>query len=244
MYTEESENIIKNLENKIQKKYDVLCERIDKRLNNEYELTTIYLSFLMNYWYGDEKRPHYTIDYRNCVWDYSGELKENGKIDFEESLEDFFEEHTGRKTPTFASHYGWNYTTIDDDLGDYTRQIASDAIDSIIMEFLNNILGEDDAEKYYYYDIRDDVWDDFYDNTRASDYFTAVGILRETDLKGVKASDFLAKSSGFIDWFHELTKDIPKEEIMKIDITEYRNFCKYYNAFINETKPKGNENNA
>lgn len=233
---------VEDLRQKAQQSFDDICEQIDLYLDEKRDCNAAFLSLMAFISFGCSETPHYTVVYDNRKYDNSGNLKEDGKIDFDQPLGKFLEEYTGGKIATYSSGYGWQHETISKSLGSCTRDMADEAITNSVMSFLDKYVSRETASRIYSDVVENGLWDKLCDNTKAIDYFDAAGALYTMGLTGMKTSDFLSVGKNFDNWFQEKIKNLEGEERKQADITDIDTFRKHFERFRTVQKlPWGNE---
>lgn len=105
-------------------------------------------------------------------YDYSGEIRENGYISLNQTLESFLEEYTGAKEATYVSSYGWRYTTYGDEIADFIFPIVCALMKDSVFEFLENKLNStfsEDEKQDILFECKD--FDLIYDGSLANNFF-------------------------------------------------------------------------
>ena len=204
---------------------------IENTLAKEKPIVYAYLSFLARNYY-NETRTHYDIDFSNCDWDMSGEIFPNGYIDIDEPLDEYLEEKTGSREPSFERRRGWNYRTIDDDLSEETLNIGCEPINCEINALINKVSEnlEETIRSDVYDEIHDNVFDELYMDTSACDYFSTGGTLHSIDLLEITAREFFEISTPFLKWLETENK------YSDMDLFEWENFKKLYLLFSEQNK--------
>lgn len=143
------------------------------------------------------KPEHYVFKPTNCFRDYSGEIVEDGTISLNQTVREFLEnEYTGGKTATYISGMGWHYKTYEDELSDYTIELATDimfpAIRKCIEQHFNGKLSD---EKYELVKEKCYDFDEIYDNSLASGFFYCQPAIEFTGIGEMKLTDIMANKS-------------------------------------------------
>lgn len=132
-----------------------------------------------------------------CPWDFSGEVKLDGSVSLEQTIEEFLrDEYTGQWEASYTSHYGKNWKTYGDDLSYATLDIGWDimlgAIKKAVEEEFKTTLSDNDMSC-----IRDECdFDSVYDECRANEFFCWEGAVEFVDIRDIELRDLLL-SRGF-----------------------------------------------
>ena len=152
-----------------------LAKWIDAAIDANEDSIRLYLSAMVNVCLGpaEELTKYEWVPGESFQWDQSGELESDGCIDLSEPLEDFLEEYSGDWSPTFESGHGRNWNTILEDcdtlcIGEYFLKLA-------IWSVLDKNAYTDSEQ----WDIREEIHDTLYDNSKAYGFFCEDEIITE-----------------------------------------------------------------
>lgn len=155
-----------------------------------------------------EKEPiHYTWQPDGCPWDSSGEVKEDGYIPFDITIQELLEEYNGQKSPSFTSGMGWLWNRLSDDLDEYVRDYSWQIMYECIENYVNenaHIEGLTDQEMN---EAILDSYDDIYDNCYALDLSCAEGMIDRLEAGSIRVSDICDR-----DAYEEAVKKIEKSK--------------------------------
>ena len=169
---------------------DEVCEYVNIifEQNKEYIKQSI-IKKIQKYLKGDI--IHYEWYYDGCPYDFSGDLRKNGKIDLEQNIFDFLEnEYTGGWEATYTSHNGKNYITYGKDLSYTTLELADSILRSSVKELLEkHFMAKLSKDEFEY--IMDETFDDIYCDSIAYDFFLWGTPIAFCDLEKTKLNDVI-----------------------------------------------------
>lgn len=171
--------------------FNELVDKINENFEKESTNIRKYLSYLVSEWF-KEDLTHYEHYYDGCPWDYSGDIKKAETIDMNSTLEEFLEEYTGNKIPTYTSYYGMSMETISDNLDDDCLCLGEFLMRKILTEFLENNTDLNESEIG---DTINELHDPFYDNTPTERFFSTEGVIDYLEIDtSILTKDFVEES--------------------------------------------------
>lgn len=177
------------------------CESIAKEVDREFEnqkgkIRKEIVNEIARYL--DPVPPHYEWYDDGIPWDHSGDLRKEGTVSLDQSVEDFLEhEYTGNWTPTFESHYGKMYDTYDTNLSYTTYEIGYTIMTDVILKSLNRAfncsLTEKDAFGYNGIFLTD-YFDPVYEQCQAFEFFFASEACKYVGILNMSLQDIIAEA--------------------------------------------------
>lgn len=143
----------------------------------------------------DDEMIHYEKYWDDwCTWDCSGEIRPNGHIDLNLTIEDFLEnELTGARMATFTSGCGWNYLTygddIEDDIRDWSYNVMRDAIQESIEKEFDVSMPDKELDNVFY--TIDDAIEEISEESEVNEFFWWNHAVDVVGIGNVKLKDIL-----------------------------------------------------
>lgn len=154
---------------------DMYLNYINSHMADIAKYTDNYFERLKDYIYRELKSEiisyitpvptHYEWEWDGCPWDNSGQLREEGKISLDQTVEQFLmEEYTGNKIASYCSGCGFFWLKYKDILEYKVRELSVVLMVKAIKEYLEKefscVLSRQDMDDLW--DITD-CWNDIYD---------------------------------------------------------------------------------
>jgi len=183
------EDIVDKISNKLLDSLDEICKEIDEEFKQREMSLNHYISYYIGSQYGMnvEEIQNLIWEYDDCPYDFSGVVKQDGMLSHDITLEDFFEKHTGNWTATYNSGYGKHWETFLDDISYESLNVGEDIMWSILYPKMYEICSDLTEDEIWV--IRDDIHDDFYDNTKTFYYFNGFDL--SEDILNMQYNDFV-----------------------------------------------------
>lgn len=183
-------NIINKCIAYINSNIDYVCKYVDSQFNTKKESIRQELLENIQCMLNDDL-IHYEWYYDGCPYDYSGDLKDSGKIDFDQTIYEFLrDEYTGQWRATYTSHYGKSYVTYGESLSYDTLELADDILRDAVVSLLNTHFSITLTEQEIQ-DIFDEVFDEIYCSCIAPDFFVWEGAIEFVELGALKLCDIV-----------------------------------------------------
>lgn len=179
---------IEKVKDQLLNNLDEISEEINEEFEKRQKSINHYLSVIVALCFGTNITDiqKYDILYGTCPYDFSGELRANGYLTKDTTIEEFLENYTGNWMPTFESHYGKNWRTYNDELAEEGFALAEYIMKTVLQKKISEIddLNEDELDE-----LMDLIYDNFFDNSVVSDYFLDVPLA--FDFKEMFYNDFV-----------------------------------------------------
>lgn len=174
--------------------FEEICEAIDQAFEERKTEIVEKLSGLLSAELGDGNLTHFEWYKDDCYWDDSGDVREDGVVDLNQTVEEFLHELTGTWAATFESHHGKSYDRYSDSFSYDTLDLGEEIMSDTILQYLAAAFpGKEWDDKNTLDGIRDVMHDPFYDNTRTYEFFDAEGAFNFAGLMDKPLSDFVAE---------------------------------------------------
>ena len=206
---------VSNIAKQLLDNLNEISSEIDREFEKRTESIVQYVSVYMCRNFGSRAEEISKFEWERgwCPYDHSGELRRVGRLPNDITLEEVFEEYTGRWEPTFESGRGKNWKTILDDLHYETLDVGEKIMWSVLNPKIAAI--DDSLDSDESWELNDIIHDEFYDNTKTGNYFWGPDF--PDDILKMRYNDFIELSSE------------TREELKNADFKfNYENF---YNEF-------------
>lgn len=189
----EVKNKINEIAKQLMDNLDSISSEIDEEFEKREDSIIQYISFYMCNRYGSKAEDinEYEWYYDDCPYDHSGELKKVGFIHSDITVEDFFDHYTGYWTPTFESGRGKHWETFLDNLSYETLDVGESIMWHVLNKKIEAVTDELNDDEFWM--LRDEIHDEFYDNTKTYLYFWGPNF--SEDILNMTYNDFIALSA-------------------------------------------------
>lgn len=174
--------------------FDDMCDAVNEVFEGKRAEVAGILSGLLAKELGDGDLEHFEWYQDGCDWDDSGDVRERGTVDLNQTVGDFLaDELTGAWMPTFESHHGKRFGTYSESFECDTLDLGFEILIGAIRQLLSKEFPEEDWDKNgLISDIMDTVQDPFFDNTHAGRFFDADSAFDFAGLSDKPLSEFVA----------------------------------------------------
>lgn len=165
-----NQNQIKLCEDYIDKNYKTIAQLVNKQFELERDSIREDILAEIKKYLNDPKLVHYEWYDDGCTYDFSGKLKKDGLIDFNQTIASFLNnEYTGDTEATYISHYGLYHTVYGDKLSYETLELACKILHKVILSELKKNVDYSISEGLLY-ELESSI-DQVYDNSYAFEFF-------------------------------------------------------------------------
>lgn len=174
--------------------FEEICKAIDDAFEKRKPEIIERLSGLLSAELGDGNLTHYEWYKDDCYWDDSGNVREDGLVDLDQTVEEFLHELTGTWIATFESHHGKSYDRYSDSFSYDTLDLGEEIMSDAILQCLSKAFpGKEWDDENLLDGIRDVMHDPFYNNTRTYEFFDAEGAFDFAGLMDKPLTDFVSE---------------------------------------------------